>query len=145
MDFLLGVLAHASPPALSDTLPPVLHALTTLCESTTPAEEVQAGEQQQVNRLACVAMLRAVSTPDAALLRGALLECPHVEIHRGLTTLLLQAVRGAEPRLEEGTSDAVRDFLGILLTLLYEVASQSRRCPGYGRSYLVLLQVRAGL
>ena len=29
-----------------------------------------AGEQQQANRLACVAMLRAVSTPDAALLRG---------------------------------------------------------------------------
>ena len=170
LDFVLGVLSHVCSPTLSKLLPTVMHALTSLCDGPADGEPLDdEAFEPSANHRACADLLDAVSTPDATLLRTAMLDAP-LAVQQAASSLLLRAVYGLDdaPRggpgdgdggggdggggdgvggdgdLAPGERERVLAFYGTLLSLKHEVARFARRSPSYGRSYLALLHATKG-
>ena len=157
LDFVIGVLAHVCSSTLSKLLPTVMHALTSLCDGPADGEPLDdEAFDPPANHRACADLLDAVSTPDATLLRIALLDAP-LAVHEAASSLLLRAVYGLDDAPRGGPGEVgggggrdddrapdkrerVLAFYGTLLSLKHEVARFARRSPSYGRSYLALLQ-----
>ena len=133
LDFLIGIVTHATREKGLEVLPPLTNALHTLCDNNPAGAE---------------AALLLMASPDGTMLRQPLLGTPLEEAGDAVVALLMQALqmlRGAvldEPDGSEAPRqrEVIQDLLAVLVTLLPEYSAARRTRRSVGAAYVSLLR-----